>query len=187
MNHSNSSSSTSKCRQNFPTVCEDLLNAQINAELTASYAYFSMHAWCAEDGTGLPGLTAFYKASYHEELEHAQSFTSYLLQRGGKLTFSPVNPHSQAGNWTSALQTLEHALQLEKDVNSLLLTMAAKADEVGDQHLAELVQGEFLPEQIEGLKRLADMITQLKRAGSEGLGLYIFDQDLVRQQQVKQG
>ena len=65
--------------------------------------------------------------------------------------------------------------------------MAAKADEVGDQHLAELVQGEFLPEQIEGLKRLADMITQLKRAGSEGLGLYIFDQDLVRQQQVKQG
>jgi ferritin heavy chain len=181
MNTHSSSSSGSKCRQNFPAICEELLNAQINAELSASYAYFSMYAWCGEDETGLPGLKAYYKDSYEEELEHAHAFTSYLLERGGKLTFTPVNPYSQAGKWTSALQTLEHSLELEKHVNSLLLTLAAKADEVGDQHLAELIQGEFLKEQIEGQKKLSDMITQLKRAGSEGLGLYIFDQDLLRQ------
>lgn len=44
--------------------------------------------------------------------------------------------------------------------------------------MTDFIESEFLGEQVEGQKELADMITNLKRVGSHGIGLFLFDQDL---------
>ena len=58
-----------------------------------------------------------------------------------------------------------------------LLTMHAKAGELGDQHLCKFLDDEFLDEQVQSIKELADMCTRLKRAGPTDLGEYLFDKE----------
>ena len=48
-----------------------------------------------------------------------------------------------------------------------------------DAHLTNFLEGEFLEEQVEAIKELADLITKLNRAGPTGLGEYLFDKELL--------
>ena len=49
---------------------------------------------------------------------------------------------------------------------------------IQDPEFTNFIEEHFLPEQVEGQKMLADMITNLKRVGGDGVGLYLFDQEL---------
>ena len=73
---------------------------------------------------------------------------------------------------------LQAALDLEREYNVHFIGITKAAEKNGDYHLTELIQSEFLAEQIKSIKELADMITELHRAGKDSLGLYIFDQNL---------
>jgi len=75
---------------------------------------------------------------------------------------------------TYAKSIVEKALELEKKVNDSLLALHKVASNHNDPHLTNYLEGEFLDEQVESIKKFADMITRLKRAGPEGLGEYIF-------------
>lgn len=67
---------------------------------------------------------------------------------------------------------------MEKDVNQSLLNLAKVASQHDDFELEDFVSNEFLHEQTEDIKRLADLITQLNLAGATGLGLYLFDKHI---------
>lgn len=173
---SNSVSTSSRCRQNFAESCEAAINDQINMELRASYVYQAMSAHFAHDSVALPGFAARFRKEAEEERSHALKFVDYLNKRGGCVRFTDIAAPN--GTWKSAREALESALQLEKDVNTSLLNLHSLADESGDPHLADFIEEEFLDDQVESLKELADMITQLDRCGNDGLGLYLFDQKL---------
>lgn len=64
-------------------------------------------------------------------------------------------------------------------MNDSLININKSAEKNGDYHLTELLQSEFLAEQIESIKLLSDMLTELQRAGTSGLGLYLYDQYLL--------
>merc|ERR1711862_747426 len=66
---------------------------------------------------------------------------------------------------------------LEKTVNQSLLYLHKACDSKGDAHLCDFIEAEFLGEQVEGIKKLGDMITKIKRAG-DGLGLHIMDKEI---------
>ena len=167
---------TSRCRQNFSESCESAINRQINTELAASYVYQSMAAHFAHDSIALPGLAAHFRKEAEEERSHALKFVDYLTKRGGVVKFTEIS--APPASWKSARDALEAALSLEKDVNSFLLKLHSLAGEASDPHLADFIEEEFLDDQVESLKKLADLITQLDRCGNEGLGLYLFDQKL---------
>lgn len=59
-----------------------------------------------------------------------------------------------------------------------LLDLHGIASKNNDPHLTKLLEDEFLSEQVEAIKKIGDMITRLKRAGTSGLGEYIFDKEL---------
>ena len=162
-------------RQNFSKACEEALNAQINAELSASYVYRSMAAHFDRDDVALHGFRDFFKKSAEEETEHAQEFIDYLNKRGGRVVLSPIV--SPKNEWTSALEALEDALALEKEVNEKLLRMHSVADAQNDPQMTDFIEGHFLNEQVDAIKDLADKITNLKRVG-DGLGVYLFDKDM---------
>merc|ERR1712217_209672 len=169
------SHTTMSARQSFAKASEDGLNCQINAEFTASYVYRSMAAHFDRDDVALPGFSKFFLESAEEELEHAQKLIEYLNKRGGRVVLKPVvAPKTE---WTSALEAVEDALALEKEVNEKLLKLHAVADGACDPQMTDFLEGEFLKEQVDANRELADLITQIKRVG-DGLGVYLIDKEL---------
>ena len=168
---------TSQVRQNFNAEVESAINDQINMELTASYVYQSMSIYFDRDDIALPGFSKFYHESSDEEREHAEKLMKYLNKRGGRVVLKDVK-RPTSDEWANGLSSLELALDLEKKVNDSLLSVHKLASLHEDPHLTNFLEGEFLDEQVESIKKLGDMITKLKRAGPNGLGEYLFDKDL---------
>ena len=173
-----SSRESSRARQNFGKEAEAAINDQINVELDAAYAYQSIASWCSRDSVALLGFSKYYNKQAADEREHAQMFINYMSARGGCCKFRSIR--EKPDDWKSALDILETALSMEQSVNASLLKLHRIAGEQGDPALEDFVEGKFLSEQVEDIKTAADLITQLKRAGTEGLGLYLFDQQLHR-------
>ncbi|KAL1915036.1 uncharacterized protein VTP21DRAFT_7741 [Calcarisporiella thermophila] len=166
----------SLAKQNFALASEEGINQQITAELQASQVYLSMSAWCGHVNQALPGLEKFFRKSAEEEREHAQKLIDYQNRRGGKVILQTLQ--APDSDWKSAKNCVEAALQLEKDVNKSLLNLHKIADENGDPQMCDFIESNYLEEQVEAIKKLADMVTQLNRVGADGLGLYIWDRDL---------
>ena len=79
--------------------------------------------------------------------------------------------------WGSALEAIQAALALEKNVNQSLLDLHACADSHNDYQFADFLESNYLTEQTEAIKELSDMVTNLKRVGT-GLGEFMYDKEL---------
>ena len=100
----------------------------------------------------------------------------YQTKHGGKVAFQDIaKPNSS--EWSTPLQAMEAALELEKTVNQSLLDLHKARDGKGDAHLCDFLEAEFLGGKVDGIKEIGDMITKIKRAG-DGLGLYIMDKEV---------
>eukprot|EP00158_Paraphelidium_tribonemae_P001428 Partr_v1_DN24397_c0_g2_i2_m31680 putative Stores iron in a soluble, non-toxic, readily available form. Important for iron homeostasis (By similarity) len=167
----------SLCKQNFAAVTEEAINSQINAELQASHTYMSLAAYFGRDTVALRGLEKYFKKAYEEEREHGEKLIKYQNMRGGKVAIAALTAPDV--EWKSARNAVEVALQMEKDINSRLLKLHQVAESQNDSQLCDFIEGEFLGEQVEAMKRLADMLTNLSRVGNDGLGLFLFDKELL--------
>ncbi|KAI0218255.1 hypothetical protein L0F63_006298 [Massospora cicadina] len=168
--------SSALARQNFSAASEESLNQQINMEQRASLVYASMSAYFGRDDVALPGLEKFFKKSSEEESEHAFKLIKYQNMRGGRVILNGIE--GPENDWKSAVNAVESALQLEKDVNRSLLNLHRVAAESEDPQMCDYLEGEFLKEQVESIKMLSDLLTQLKMVGGAGLGLYLWDKEL---------
>lgn len=169
-------SKVSQIRQNFHEDVEASINKQINMELYASYVYQSMAIYFDRDDVALPGFSKFFKHNSDEEREHAEKFMKYQNKRGGLVVYKEVAKPEKV-EWSSGLEALEAALDLEKKVNQSLLDIHAVGSANGDANFCDFIESEFLNEQVEAIKELGEFITKAKRAGP-GLGEYLFDKDL---------
>ena len=77
----------------------------------------------------------------------------------------------------SALKAMEASLELEQSVHKALLELHATADKHNDPQMTDFIEGEYLKEQVDAEKEIADLITRMKGIG-EGVGLYIIDKEL---------
>jgi len=164
---------TSLVRQNYHEECEQAINKQITLELHASYLYMAMANHFERDDVALPGFSKYFKKHSEEERGHAQQFMTYQNKRGGRIQLRDI-PKPTKSEWSSGLEALQVALELEKQVNEALLTMHTLADKHDDPHLQDFIEEDYLEDQVQMLKELGDYITNLKRVGP-GLGEYLFD------------
>jgi len=167
-------------RQNFHSECEAGINKQINLELYASYVYQSMAWHFDRDDIALPGLHKFFKKSSHEEHEHAEKLMKYQNRRGGRVVLKSVEKPTK-DEWGTALEAMQMALALERQVNQVLLDLHKLATEHADAHMTDFLEGNYLEEQVESIKELAGYVSQLTRVGP-GLGEYIFDKELAEKE-----
>eukprot|EP00011_Vannellida_sp_DIVA3-517-6-12_P011894 CAMPEP_0114623466 /NCGR_PEP_ID=MMETSP0168-20121206/10267_1 /TAXON_ID=95228 ORGANISM="Vannella sp., Strain DIVA3 517/6/12" /NCGR_SAMPLE_ID=MMETSP0168 /ASSEMBLY_ACC=CAM_ASM_000044 /LENGTH=171 /DNA_ID=CAMNT_0001834713 /DNA_START=53 /DNA_END=568 /DNA_ORIENTATION=+ len=167
--------SKAPCRQNFSEAAEKALNDQINAELTASYIYRSMAAYFGRCDVALQHFKAKFLKDAEEESGHAQMMIDYMSKRGGRVVLTAIAAPKQ--DWSTAVEALEDALALEKDVNAKLHALHDVAGATNDAQMCDWIEGEFLKEQVDAIYHLAKEITNLKRVG-DGLGLYMFDKHL---------
>ncbi|KAI8540143.1 hypothetical protein RHMOL_Rhmol09G0239200 [Rhododendron molle] len=172
----------SLARQKYADHCEAAINEQINVEYNVSYVYHAMFAYFDRDNVALKGLARFFQESSEEEREHAEKLMEYQNKRGGKVKLQSIQmplsefDHIEKGD---ALYAMELALSLEKLTNEKLLNLHAVASRNNDVQLADFVESEFLQEQVEAIKKIAEYVAQLRRVG-KGHGVWHFDQMLLR-------
>lgn len=76
-----------------------------------------------------------------------------------------------------ALYAMELALALEKLTNEKLLSLHQVAADSNDPQMCDFIEGEFLTEQVEAIKKVSEYVAQLRRVG-KGHGVYHFDLQL---------
>lgn len=126
------------------------------------------------DDVALPGFEKFFHESSKEEREHAEKLMKLQNQRGGRIVLQDI-PKPVQQDWSSGLEALKASLELEKTVNQSLLDLHDLATKHNDAQFADFIESNYLHEQVEAIKKLADYITNLERCGSVGLGEYLFD------------
>lgn len=150
-------------------------------EYNVSYVYHALYAYFDRDNVALKGFAKFFKESSDEEREHAEKLMKYQNIRGGRVKLhSVVAPpsefeHVEKGD---ALHAMELALSLEKLTNEKLLSLQSVAERNNDAQMQEFIESEFLGEQVEAIKKIAEYVTQLRMVG-KGHGLWHFDQRLL--------
>lgn len=166
----------SQVRHNFHFDSEAAINKQINLELYASYAYLSMAYHFDRDDIALHGFYEFFKKASDEEREHAQKLMKYLNKRGGRIILTDIKAHP-VNDWGTAENAVSAALQLEHDVNRSLLALHGVAASHNDANLCDFLENEYLQEQVDSIKELGDLLTNIKRVG-EGFGIFVLDKEL---------
>jgi ferritin heavy chain len=170
----------SLARQRFPPSCEAAINDQINVEYNVSYVYHALYAYFDRDNVGLPGFAKFFKENSEEEREHAEKLMKYQNKRGGRVKLNTISSpvmefdHAEKGD---ALYSMELALAMEKLVNEKLLSLHQVAVDTNDPEMCDFIEGEYLNEQVEAIKKISVYVSQLRRVG-KGHGVYHFDLQL---------
>ncbi|KAF6200264.1 hypothetical protein GE061_006567 [Apolygus lucorum] len=163
-------------RQNFHSDSENAINKQINMELYASYVYLSMSYHFDRDDVALKGFHEYFKKASDEEREHAMKLMKYLNSRGGRIQLQNISKPTK-DDWSTAEEAVAAALQLEKDVNMSLLNLHGIANSHNDANLCDFLENEYLQEQVDSIKSLGDLLTNVHRVG-EGLGIFVLDKEL---------
>eukprot|EP00240_Pyramimonas_obovata_P013676 CAMPEP_0118932570 /NCGR_PEP_ID=MMETSP1169-20130426/10500_1 /TAXON_ID=36882 /ORGANISM="Pyramimonas obovata, Strain CCMP722" /LENGTH=260 /DNA_ID=CAMNT_0006875247 /DNA_START=53 /DNA_END=835 /DNA_ORIENTATION=+ len=168
-------------RQHYHPACEAALNDQLNTEYNVSYIYHAMFAYFDRDNVALPGLAKYFKEASVEEREHAEMMMEYQNMRGGRVKLqSIIMPDLEFGNTEKgdALYAMELTLSLEKLNNEKLLALHKVAEECDDPQMTDFIEGTFLEDQVEAIKKVSEMVSQLRRVG-KGHGTWAWDQELL--------
>jgi len=163
-------------RQNFADTPELLLNQQVQMELYASHSFLSMAAYFDRANVALPGFAKWAKEQSKEEREHAENFIKYINLRGGRYVADQIS-EPPASEWSSALEAMQFALQMEMAINRNLLKLHEAASDEVDPQMCDFLEKHYLEEQVETIKEIAHIARRLTRAGP-GLGEYSVDRDL---------
>jgi ferritin heavy chain len=151
----------SRARQNFHEESEAAISKQINIELNASYVYLAISSFFDRDTIALPGLSKFFGKMSDEERDHGRALIEYMAKRGGIVTYSSIPAPPVYNDDTKALELLKASLEMEKAVNQSLLLLHDIADKHNDAQMADFLEQAYLDEQVESIKQLADLITQI--------------------------
>eukprot|EP00092_Neocalanus_flemingeri_P020177 GFUD01021847.1.p1 GENE.GFUD01021847.1~~GFUD01021847.1.p1 ORF type:complete len:173 (+),score=59.72 GFUD01021847.1:73-519(+) len=145
-------------------------------EFYASYVYLSMSSYFNRSDLALHGFAKFFMERSDKERGQGVKLMGYQANRGGKVVLLEIAKPSRL-EWGTAMDAMTAALELEKTVNQNLLDLQKTCELKEDAHLSDYIPGEFLDEQVEGIKMIGDLITKMKRTG-DGLGLHIMDREL---------
>ena len=170
-------------RSGFSAECERALNAQINVEYNVSYVYHAMWAFFARDNVALKGFAEHFKKEALEEREHAEQLMEYVNLRGGRVELQQLLPpqteyeHPEKG---CALYALELSLSLEKLNNDKLCELHRVAEDAGDAHMCDFLEGTMMDPQVQSVREVSEMVATLLRMGppGDGMAAWHFDQYL---------
>lgn len=122
----------------------DGLNEQIKIELESFYIYHSMAIWF--ESLNWHNASAFFKTQSQEEFDHAEEFTSFLLDIGADVEFKALGqPPSKWDNIKAALDTVYSHEKMVTDKISGLFEIAQR----NKDFIAYPILQRFLEEQVE--------------------------------------
>ena len=169
------------CRHdNWDKKCEDILNKQIQIEYWASYQYHLMWSYFDRSSVGLKNIAEFFKKSSLEEREHGHKLAEYQNLRGGTVVFKDIvdcNLDYLEKEGNDVLLSFEKAIEMEQIVYKSLLSVHVVGETCGDPQFTDFIESEYLEEQVSALNEITKYISQLKRIGNDGHGIWNFDKN----------
>lgn len=149
------------------------VNEQINAELQSAYTYLAMSARMEQKN--LPGLAAWLRLQWQEEVAHAMKFFDFMIQRDAAVELADVKLPKL--KFTTPLEAFESVLKHEKYITGRIWELHELATSEGDYALQSLLKW-FIDEQVEEEDNARNAIDALKLVGDSGPGLFLFDREM---------
>ena len=154
-------------------VVHEAINRQINAELTASYSYLQMSAFCARQAFN--GCAHWLRLQSQEEYGHAMKLYDFLIARDGAVELGAMPAPKQSFDTIAAV--FEAALAQEQDVTrqiDLLYELAFR--EKVFAAMAELQW--FITEQVEEEKTVREIVAKFHMVKDDPASLLDLDREL---------
>lgn len=163
--------------------CEKAVNKQIQMEYWASYQYHIIWSYFDRNTIGLNNIAEFFRKSSEEEREHAHKLMEYQNMRGGTVSLDGIEKvdldflSDKSDTKSDVLLALEKALEMEVIVYKSLLNVHNVGEKCTDPQFTDFIEGEYLEEQVKAIQDISKMISQVKRIGNDGHGIWNFDQN----------
>jgi ferritin len=151
----------------------EAINKQINSELSASYSYLAMSAYCEREK--FTGAARWLRLQSQEEYMHAMKLFDFVLARGENVDLVAIERPRIAFNTVADVFTaaLEQEQEVSRQIDSLYeIAFAEKAFAA----VAELQW--FLTEQVEEEKTGREIVGRFKMVGSDPASLLDLDREL---------
>src|SRR5262249_29085776 len=133
----------------------EAINQQINSELSASYSYLAMSAWCERQK--FTGAARWLRLQSQEAYMHAMKLFDSILARDAEVTLKPLEEPRQA--FKSLADVFERALEQEQAVSGQIDALYETAfKEKAFAAVAELQW--FLTEQVEEEKTGREIVAK---------------------------
>lgn len=164
-----------------PTL-ETAYNEQILMEFESVYAYLQMAADLEYENWS--GFAHWMQLQSQEEWAHANKFTSFVLQRSGKVTLKPL---SAPGSTTATpLAAFERALGHEQRVSQAIHNLYARVIAENDYASLPLLQW-FVNEQVEEEDMVGKIVEKMRKVGDDNTALLILDRELAQRTAASAG
>jgi ferritin len=155
-----------------PRVLE-AINRQINSELSASYAYLAMSAYC--ECQKFTGAARWLRLQSQEEHMHAMKLFDFVLARDRSVELLAIDRPKT--DFRSVAEVFERALEQEQEVSRQIDNLYETAfNEKAFAAVAELQW--FLTEQVEEEKVAREIVKKLTMVGSDAASLLDMDREL---------
>lgn len=151
----------------------EAINRQINSELSASYSYLAMSAWCERQK--FTGAARWLRLQSQEEYMHAMKLFDFVLARDANVDLKPIEQPRQT--FASLADVFEKALQQEQEVSRQIDALYETAfKEKAFAAVAELQW--FLTEQVEEEKVGREIVAKFKMIGDDAPSILDLDREL---------
>ena len=155
-----------------PKVLE-AINRQINSELSASYAYLAMSAYC--ECQKFTGAARWLRLQSQEEHMHAMKLFDFVLARDRSVKLLAIE--QPAADFKSVADVFERTLAQEQEVSRQIDALYETAfNEKAFSAVAELQW--FLTEQVEEEKTAREIVAKFKMVGNDPASLLDLDREL---------
>jgi len=155
------------------------INQQITAELSASYTYLAMSAYC--DRQNFRGAARWLRIQSQEEYGHAMKLFDFVLARGGQIELGTLaQPETEYASIAAVFETAQAQEQeVGRQIDSLYeLAFREKA-------FAALVELQwFLTEQVEEERTARELVAKFQMVKDDAASLLELDRELGARQSV---
>lgn len=149
------------------------INDQINAELSASYAYLAMSAYCGLQN--FTGCARWLRIQSQEEYSHAMKLFDFVLACHGTAELKAMA--KPAGEFKSVVHVFESALKQEIEVGRQIDTLYELAFK--EKAFAAFVELQwFITEQVEEEKTAREIVAKFRMVKDDPASLLDLDREL---------
>lgn len=161
----------------LPQVVQDALNKQINIELSSSYAYLAMAAYC--ELNSFLGSAKWMQMQSEEEREHAMKLYNFLIARGCQVNFAALSAPSN--KFESIQHVFSSALQQEHAVSESINDLYELAHK--EKAFSALVELQwFITEQVEEEKSVREIVAKFDMVKDDPSAILDLDRELGERQ-----
>lgn len=165
----------------LPQVVQDALNDQINAELSSSYDYLAMAAYCEQ--RNFVGCAHWLQMQSQEEYGHGMKLYNFMIARNGTVVLKEIGaPRMEYDSIVEVFrQALDQEIQTSRRIDALYeLAFTEKSFAVA----VELQW--FINEQVEEEHTAREVLSKFELVKDDPSALLDLDRELSQRQAVDQ-